>query len=81
MMFGFFQRVAEMLVKRPESLLSERALKKYVLCPLPLPIFRIDYADECEYCSRVTETAFFLYLFHISNHAQMVMPRNATQSP
>lgn len=48
-MFGFFQRVAEMPVKRPESLLSERALKKYVLIHFPLPIFRIDYADECEY--------------------------------
>lgn len=30
-----------MLVKRPESLLLERALKKYVLCPLPLPILFI----------------------------------------
>lgn len=40
-MFGFFQRVAEMLVKRPESLLLERALKKYVLSTFPLPIFRI----------------------------------------
>lgn len=30
-----------MLVKRPESLLLERALKKYVLSTFPLPIFRI----------------------------------------
>ncbi|THY27386.1 hypothetical protein D6C99_10658 [Aureobasidium pullulans] len=58
MMFGFFQRVAEMPVKRPESLLSERALK-----------------------NQVTETVSSLCLFHISNHAQMVMPRNATPSP